>query len=74
MPDIHSLTKKSNIENEAGPLTKQIHSVLKEIQKKPHPHQLAIGGIAGWTCGYVGAKVGKWTAFTLGSSLLLLQA
>jgi len=73
MPDIHSLTKKNSINDDEDGLSKQFLSVLKELQKKPHPHQLAIGGIAGWACGYIGSKVGKWAAFTIGSSFLLLQ-
>merc|ERR1711970_126873 len=39
----------------------------------PVPKQLAVGGAAGWTAGYLTMKAGKMAATAIGGSLLLLQ-
>ena len=46
---------------------------LNDIQEMPQTNQIVIGGVSGLATGYVIAKIGKIAAFTLGSSVLMLQ-
>ena len=43
------------------------------MSKAPVPKQIAVGGAAGWTAGYLTMKAGKMAATAIGGTLLLLQ-
>ena len=46
---------------------------MEDLSRAPVPKQLAVGGAAGWTAGYLTMKAGKMAATAIGGSLLLLQ-
>ena len=50
-----------------------IAKVLADLSKAPVPKQIAVGGAAGWTAGYLTMKAGKMAATAIGGTLLLLQ-
>lgn len=50
-----------------------IHQVFGEVSRQSAARQVAIGGASGWVSGYLFLKVGKLAAFTVGSTVLLLQ-
>ena len=50
-----------------------VAKVLADLSKAPVPKQIAVGGAAGWTAGYLTMKAGKMAATAIGGSLLLLQ-
>ena len=50
-----------------------VAKVLADLSKASVPKQLAVGGAAGWTAGYLTMKAGKMAATAIGGSLLLLQ-
>ena len=47
--------------------------MLADLSKAPVPKQIAVGGAAGWTAGYLTMKAGKMAATAIGGTLLLLQ-
>merc|ERR1712183_469940 len=50
-----------------------VAKVLADLSKAPVPKQIAVGGAAGWTAGYLTMKAGKMAATAIGGTLLLLQ-
>lgn len=50
-----------------------IKNSLNEIKKMSTLNQVFVGGSAGLATGYVMSKVGRLAAFTVGSSLIMLQ-
>ena len=50
-----------------------VSRLLDDLSRAPVPKQLAAGGLAGWTAGYLTMKAGKMAATAIGGSLLLLQ-
>ena len=50
-----------------------LDKICSDLSKAPVPKQLAVGGLAGWTAGYLTMKAGKAAATAIGGSLLLLQ-
>ena len=50
-----------------------VEKIMSDLAKAPVPKQLAVGGVAGWTAGYLTMKAGKMAATAIGGSLLLLQ-
>ncbi|KAK3096083.1 hypothetical protein FSP39_022912 [Pinctada imbricata] len=50
-----------------------LNQILGDITRKSAAQQVAIGGVSGWVSGYLFIKVGKLAAFTMGTSILLLQ-
>ena len=50
-----------------------IKKVLKDVKEMSSLNQVLVGGAAGLTTGYVLSKVGKIAAFTVGTSVILLQ-
>ena len=46
---------------------------MADLSKAPVPKQIAVGGAAGWTAGYLTMKAGKMAATAIGGTLLLLQ-
>ena len=47
--------------------------ILSDLSKAPVPKQIAVGGAAGWTAGYLTMKAGKMAATAIGGTLILLQ-
>merc|ERR1719293_122066 len=50
-----------------------VAKIMEDLSRAPVPKQLAVGGAAGWTAGYLTMKAGKMAATAIGGSLLLLQ-
>lgn len=50
-----------------------LKKTLNDIKEMPTLNQVIVGGTAGITTGYVLSKVGKIAAFTVGSSVIVLQ-
>lgn len=50
-----------------------LKKVLRDIKGMSSLNQVLVGGAAGVTTGYVMSKVGKMAAFTVGTSVILLQ-
>jgi FUN14 domain-containing protein 1 len=50
-----------------------IQKVLKDVKEMSSLNQIVVGGAAGLTTGYILSKVGKIAAFTVGTSVILLQ-
>jgi FUN14 domain-containing protein 1 len=57
----------------SGGVGDYLKNILKDINEMPTLNQVIIGGTAGITTGYVLSKVGKIAAFTVGSSVIVLQ-
>jgi len=50
-----------------------LRRALNDVKRGSTYKQLGVGAAAGWVTGYLGMKVGKLAAMTLGGSLLLMQ-
>ncbi|RNA32334.1 FUN14 domain-containing 1-like [Brachionus plicatilis] len=50
-----------------------IRNSINEIKEMSTLNQVFVGGSAGLATGYVTSKVGRMAAFTVGSSLIMLQ-
>ena len=57
----------------SGGVSDFLKKTLNDIKEMPTLNQVIIGGTAGVTTGYVLSKVGKIAAFTVGSSVIVLQ-
>eukprot|EP00092_Neocalanus_flemingeri_P004978 GFUD01005354.1.p1 GENE.GFUD01005354.1~~GFUD01005354.1.p1 ORF type:complete len:151 (-),score=57.50 GFUD01005354.1:346-798(-) len=50
-----------------------LDKICSDLAKASVPKQLGVGGVAGWTTGYLTMKAGKMAATAIGGTLLLLQ-
>ncbi|XP_037068057.1 FUN14 domain-containing protein 1-like [Pollicipes pollicipes] len=50
-----------------------LRRALRDVKQGSTYKQLGVGAAAGWITGYLGMKVGKLAAMTLGGSMLVMQ-
>ena len=50
-----------------------LKKLMKDIKEMDSVHQVVAGGVAGVIAGYATQKLGKMAAFTIGSTVIMLQ-
>lgn len=66
-------SSSSSSSSSGGGAVEFVKKTLSDIQAMPATNQILIGGGAGLVTGYILSKVGRIAAFSIGTSVILLQ-